>query len=204
MTPRPVSGDSSTRSHILDAAERLVQSRGFNGFSYADIAAELSISKPALHYHFPGKAGLGLALIRRYEHRFFEALSAVDEQSAPQRLEYYASLYIGVLREQRMCLCGMLAAEYTTLSDPMQRSVVHFFDRNEAWLSEVLTQGRREGTLTFAGSPHQRAHVIIGSLEGAMLVSRLYGNLDILQTTATHLLMGLAPVTAGEITSSTM
>ncbi|MGW4774586.1 TetR/AcrR family transcriptional regulator [Nocardia sp. NPDC004278] len=204
MTPRPVSGDSSTRSHILDAAERLVQSRGFNGFSYADIAAELSISKPALHYHFPGKAELGLALIRRYERRFFEALSAVDEQSAPERLEYYASLYLGVLREQRMCLCGMLAAEYTTLSGPMQRAVIHFFDRNEAWLAEVLTQGRREGTLTFAESPHERAHVIIGSLEGAMLVSRLYGNLDILQTTVTHLMMGLAPGTTDEITSSTM
>jgi TetR/AcrR family transcriptional repressor of nem operon len=202
MAPRPSSGDSGTRSHILDAAERLVQSRGFNAFSYADIATELAISKPALHYHFPGKAELGLALIQRYEHRFFDALSTVDTKSTPERLEYYASLYIGVLREQRMCLCGMLAAEYNTLSVPMQRSVVHFFDRNEAWLSELLIKGSNDGTLTFTGSPQEKAHIIIGSLEGAMLVARLYGNLDILQATATHLLAGLKATAADEIAGS--
>ncbi len=29
---------SDTRTAILDIAERLVQARGFNGFSYADVA----------------------------------------------------------------------------------------------------------------------------------------------------------------------
>jgi TetR/AcrR family transcriptional repressor of nem operon len=47
----------------LDIAEQLVQTRGFNGFSYADIAAEIGISKASLHYHFPTKAMLGERLI---------------------------------------------------------------------------------------------------------------------------------------------
>ncbi|MFD6156120.1 TetR/AcrR family transcriptional regulator [Nocardia sp. NPDC060256] len=192
MTPRTASGDRGTRSHILDAAERIVQSRGFNGFSYADIAAVLTISKPALHYHFPSKAELGLALVQRYEQRFFEALSTVADRDAPVRLEHYASLYAGVLREQRMCLCGMLAAEYQTLSAPMQQSVVHFFERNQAWLTEVLTQGQRERALTFSGSPRAKAQMIISCLEGALLVARLYGDLDMFQTTAAGLLAGLA------------
>ena len=195
MTPRP------TSSHILDVAERLVQSRGFNGFSYADIAATLSISKPALHYHFPSKAELGLALVQRYEQRFFEALSAVDDREAPARLERYASLYAGVLREERMCLCGMLAAEYTTLSEPMRQSVVRFFERNKEWLSEVLTQGQRERTLTFAESPREKAHMIISCLEGSMLVARLYGDLDMFQTTTASLLAGLSSG-VGEITDT--
>ena len=42
-------GNTDTRSQILDIAERLVQIRGFNGFSYADIAAELGIAKASLH-----------------------------------------------------------------------------------------------------------------------------------------------------------
>ena len=180
-----------TSSHILDAAERLVQNRGFNGFSYADIATELAISKPALHYHFPGKAELGLALVQRYERRFFEALTAADGMDAPRRLEHYANLYTGVLQDQRMCLCGMLAAEYKTLSEPMQESVVHFFDRNELWLCEVLSQGRTEGTLTFAAAPRETAHMIVSCLEGAMLVARLYDDLDMFRTTAANLLTGI-------------
>ena len=63
-------------------AERLVQERGFNGFSYADIASELQVTKPALHYHFPTKVDLGTALIGRYSQRFAHALAGLDASEA--------------------------------------------------------------------------------------------------------------------------
>ncbi|MEC3920331.1 TetR/AcrR family transcriptional regulator [Nocardia sp. CDC160] len=192
MKRRPAGGEGHTRTQILDIAEGLVQSRGFNNFSYADIATSLSLSKPALHYHFPGKAELGLALVQRYDQRFFEALSSVDGKDALARLEFFASQYVSVLREQRMCLCGMLAAEFNTLSVPMKESVVDFFDRTAAWLSEVLAQGKSEGAFAVDGPLSTRAFVIVSSLEGAMLVARLYDDINILQTTVTHLLDGLA------------
>src|SRR5690348_5536419 len=112
MVAERVRDDAGTASRILDAAERLVQVRGFNGFSYADIAAELGITKPALHYHFASKADLGEALINRYSARFGEALAAIDagNAQAPAKLRHYAQLYLDVLSDQRMCLCGMLAA----------------------------------------------------------------------------------------------
>ena len=61
--PRWPSSERDTASSVLDVAERLVQVRGYNGFSYADVAAELQLSKAALHYHFAGKAELGEALL---------------------------------------------------------------------------------------------------------------------------------------------
>jgi len=127
---------ASTASRVLDTAERLVQVRGFNGFSYADIAAELQITKASLHYHFATKADLGEALITRYAARFLRALAEVDTAgaAAPAKLAAYAKLYADVLSEQKMCLCGMLAAEYPTLPAPMQSAVLGFFDANEAWL----------------------------------------------------------------------
>ena len=73
---------TGTAARILDVAEVLVQTRGFNGFSYADIAAEMNITKAALHYHFAGKAELGEALISRYAARFADALAAVDSAGA--------------------------------------------------------------------------------------------------------------------------
>src|SRR5436309_1957726 len=111
---------------ILDVAERLVQTRGFNAFSYADIAAELGISKPALHYHYPTKEALGDALIARYSARFFQALDAIDaaEQTSAARLHAYVALYRAVLSANRMCLCGMLAAEYPTLPAGMRAAVL--------------------------------------------------------------------------------
>ena len=51
--------EGGTASKILDVAERLVQLRGFNGFSYADVAEELGISKASLHYHSPERPSSG-------------------------------------------------------------------------------------------------------------------------------------------------
>src|ERR1700729_557811 len=105
MAARRGHGDAGTASRILHVAERLVQVRGFNGFSYADIAAELQISKAALHYHFASKAALGEALIARYASRFMAALASLDtaDGTARARLDSYAGLYLQVLRNGQMC-----------------------------------------------------------------------------------------------------
>ena len=192
----PANGDTAQR--ILDIAEQLVQVRGFNAFSYADIAAELGITKASLHYHFSGKAELGQALIARYAQRFALALEEIDSKTtpAPAKLAAYAGLYADALRGQRMCLCGMLAAEYQTLPERIRKAVVAFFDDNEIWLERVLEQGRTDDTLKFDGSARDTAWMIISGLEGAMLVARPYGDVRRFQTTATTLLAGLAATDA--------
>ena len=187
--------DAGTASRILDVAERLVQVRGFNGFSYADIAAELKITKAALHYHFAGKADLGEALIARYAARFTQALAELDvvDDAARAKLDAYAALYLKVLRNRSMCLCGMLAAEYQTLPAPMRDAVISFFDQNETWLARVLERGREDDSLRFAGSARDTARMIVGGLEGAMLVARPYGDVTRFQAAAANLLAGLVP-----------
>ncbi len=184
-----------TAQRILDVAERLVQLRGFNGFSYADVAAELKITKAALHYHFAGKAELGEALIARYAARFTEALADVEARKpdALARLDAYAELYLDVLRDQRMCLCGMMAAEFETLPEPMRLAVVTFFDENENWLTRVLKDGRANRTLEFVGSPRDMARMIVSGLEGAMLVARPFGDVARFQDAARRLLGTLKP-----------
>lgn len=192
----PAKGDTAQR--ILDIAEQLVQMRGFNAFSYAHIAAELGITKASLHYHFSGKAELGQALIARYAQRFALALEEIDSKTtpAPAKLAAYAGLYADALRGQRMCLCGMLAAEYQTLPEQITNAIVAFFDDNEIWLERVLEQGRTDDTLNFDGSARDTARMIISGLEGAMLVARPYGDLRRFQTTATTLLAVLGATDA--------
>jgi TetR/AcrR family transcriptional regulator, transcriptional repressor for nem operon len=198
MAARSAHDDAGTATRVLDVAEHLVQARGFNGFSYADIAAELGITKAALHYHFAGKADLGEALISRYASRFAAALADVDAsaRTARARLSGYTDLYLQVLRDRRMCLCGMLAAEYQTLPAPMQTGVIRFFDENEDWLEHVLEEGRADGSLQFTGAARDTARMIIGSLEGAMLIARPYGEISRLEAIAASLVAGLTPADA--------
>jgi TetR/AcrR family transcriptional repressor of nem operon len=162
----PVSDTSrnDTAARVLDVAERLVQVRGFNGFSYGDVAGELGITRAALHYHFPGKAELGEALIARYADRFTAALAELGDKAA---------------------------AEYQTLPHGMQRRVSNFFEHNTAWLRDVLEQGRRDGDLAFPGSPDDAAAMVLGGLEGALLISRMDGDVTGFRAVVTRLLTGL-------------
>jgi TetR/AcrR family transcriptional repressor of nem operon len=156
-------GQNDTAQRILDVAERLVQSRGFNGFSYANVAAELNITTASLRV-----------------------------PDAPAKLAAYASLYADVLRGERMCLCGILAAEYDTLPDAMREAVVRFFDENEVWLAGVLAEGNADQTLSFDGSSRDAAQTILSGLEGAMLVTRPYGDMARFDAAAARLLAGLS------------
>jgi TetR/AcrR family transcriptional repressor of nem operon len=190
----PARQESPTSERILDIAERLVQTRGFNSFSYADIASELGITTASLHYHFPGKAELGLALITRYGQRFSRALDQIerDRPNAHAKLKAYTSLYADVLRGKRMCMCGILAAEYQTLPKPMRSEVIRFFDENQKWLSDLLTEGQTDHTLNFSGAVADVAQNILSTLEGAMLIARPYGDLQRFNAAANQLLASLS------------
>jgi TetR/AcrR family transcriptional regulator, transcriptional repressor for nem operon len=194
MAPRTqATGDTAAR--VLDIASRLVQTRGFNGFSYADIAAELQVTKASLHYHFPTKAELGRRLIERYEDRFLAALVAIDREArgAADKVRRYVRIYAAVLQEQQMCLCGMLAAEHGTLPEPMRGVLQHYFDANERWLTRVLDEGRSAGQLQFSGTPKTVAGMLVGALEGAMMLARSYGDPSRFDAAAERLLADLRP-----------
>jgi len=184
---------SKTPLHVLEVAERLIQTRGFNGFSYADVAAEVGITKASLHYHFPTKAELGLSLVQRYQETFEDALAGLAHDGGDTRtlLEGYAELYRSVLRKDRMCLCGMLAAEHSTLPAPMRRALQVFFDANERWLAGVLETGRRKGELKLAGAAREEARLLVAGLEGALLVARSYDDPGRFQDAAARLIDGV-------------
>ena len=185
---------AATAGRILDIAERLVQTRGYNGFSYADISSELRIRNASVHYHFPSKTDLGRRLVARYRENFMAALARLDGEhpDAGKRLRAYTALWTKVLRDRdRMCLCGMMAAELATLPKTVRAEIRGFFDENEAWLVRVLREGQNAGVLRLAGSPEVEARLVTTGLEGGMLVARSYGEVRRFEEIADRLLAGL-------------
>ena len=155
-------------------AEELVQTRGLNAMSYADVSSRVGITNASLHYHFPAKADLTTALVTRYSERFFASLDEIErtKQDVGDRLRAYAQIYAAVLASGRMCLCGMLASDFETLPEAVQQSVSEFFERSYSWLERVIDQGVAEGRIPSTVSAHATAQSLVAGLEGAMLVSR--------------------------------
>jgi TetR/AcrR family transcriptional regulator, transcriptional repressor for nem operon len=194
MSAAPEAAADATSARILDVAERLVQVRGFNGFSYADIALKVGITKASLHYHFPTKAELGRRLVIRYTDAFAAALTRISAGSGDprQRLSAYVRLYSDVLAGRRMCLCGMVAAEYATLPQPMQTAIRRFFELNESWVAAQIAREAPTGGVATPVTPREAARALVGALEGGMLVARVYGDPARFDTAARLLLRRLA------------
>ncbi len=185
---------AATAARILDIAERLVQTRGYNGFSYADISAELRIRNASVHYYFPSKSDLGKRLVGRYRENFMAALAGLEvgTPDARARLRTYVGMWSSVLRDRdRMCLCGMMAADIATLPKVVRAEIRRFFEENEAWLVRVLSAGRKAKTLQLSGSAEVEARLLTMGLEGAMLVARSYGEPRRFDEIAARLLEGL-------------
>ena len=192
VTATARNGDTAQR--ILDIAERLMQVRGYIGFSYADIAETMRLTKASLHYHFPSKSELGRRLMERYTENFLAALGRIDATGAGARekLQRYVSIYAEVLANKRMCLCGMLAAEYATLPKSVKAEVTRFFDANETWLVGLLQEGKRSKDVSFGGSAIEIARTITASLEGAMMLARAYDDAERFNRAAQRLLADIA------------
>jgi TetR/AcrR family transcriptional repressor of nem operon len=182
-----------TSDQILDIAQGLIQTRGYNAFSYADISAALGITKASLHYHFRTKCDLGLALVERYHRALQAKLDAIDRafDTAPDQLRAYVAIYADVLTDNRMCLCGMLAAEFETLAKPVQDALDRYFETNERWLAGTLARGRAAGTLDFPGEARDVAQFLVDALEGAMLMARSHGTSARFDAAASRLLAGI-------------
>ncbi|MBL4615730.1 MAG: TetR/AcrR family transcriptional regulator [Magnetovibrio sp.] len=172
---------NDTRQQILEIAEELLQKRGFNAFSYQDIANELGIRKASLHYHYASKADLGLALAERHANRALGFLQGIDEMhlSPWQQLDEFFKPFVDLAKTcQLMCPGGIMAAEFETLPKPMQNRMCEYFTIIHTWLTRVLTQGRASGQLYFGAEPAIKAYAIIATLEGAILIAKTRQNAD--------------------------
>jgi TetR/AcrR family transcriptional repressor of nem operon len=174
--------DRDTRKELLDLAESLVRTRGYNGFSYRDLAEQIGIKTASIHYHFPTKGDLGEALVENEREVFAGNLAQIDaeEKDPRRRMERFIQLFqattIGC--HNRMCLGAMLAAEQETLPDAMGEAVRRLFAANEDWLAKLLEDGRKKGQFRFKGSADAAARFFFAALEGALLTARAFHDSD--------------------------
>ena len=183
----------TTKEDILDSAQELIQTRGYNGFSFADISAIVGIRKASIHHHFPSKTDLAIEVIRRYKDTFNISLQniAAGKKTWIDKIRAYSKLYEHVLHEDKLCLCGMLASDIETLPIELKIEIQLFFSDNVAWLSKVLVS--HFPTL----SKKRLNHVswqIISSLQGGLMMARMFDKREIFSSAAEELITSLEQI----------
>lgn len=165
---------TDTPTRLLDTAQALIQERGYNAFSYKDLAAAVGIRTASIHYHFPSKADLGLALMGRYQEQLEQALGAIDQKgrSAKGKLKAFIQMYRDTASQGAICLCGSLATDRETLPETLQEAVAAYLDRSEAWVAERVAAGVKEGEFDYGGKPADAAASLVSSLQGGLILAR--------------------------------
>ncbi|REE67611.1 TetR family transcriptional regulator [Paenibacillus taihuensis] len=184
---------NNTAELILDTAQAFVQEFGFNGFSYSHIAEKVGIRNASIHYYFPNKEDLGVALIARYLKHFHAASAQIDAEATNQldKLRRFTLIFSGPVQQNCACLSVMLSSDLATLSEEVREGLATFFTANLTFLERVLEQGRLEGELRFDGSAQAQAHQFLASLQGAQLLSRGFRDANRFDMIATGLLSAL-------------
>lgn len=167
---------TDTRKKILDLAEVLMLSRGFNAFSYQHISGELGVRNAAIHYHFPKKTDLGVALIERYRRRFARYVEAQAELPPPVQLDRYFSLADAYYDKQQICPSGILSAELHTLPPEMRQSTASFVEEMRTWAVDIVRRGQAVGAMHYVGTPEGMGTIVFAAMQGSLQLARLDGS----------------------------
>ncbi len=170
----------STKDLILDSAQEFAQTRGFNGFSYADIATDVGIRKASIHHHFSTKEDLEAALMDRYHEGFMVALKSISAASTSPTscLKKYGDLYADSLRRRVVCLGGMMASDLGALPERLAPMLRNFFKEQTEWLTQVMEQGKASGEFAYIESPGNRASMFLAAMQGGLLIGNAMDDED--------------------------
>jgi len=172
--------DMSSSEQILDAAETRMRSMGYNAVSYRDIAADVGVKSASLHYHFPKKADLGVALVRRYAKNFHNTLAEeTSSLSDPARkITVFIDLHRRALKNQGLiCLCAVFGAEAQGLPKDVTKGVRVFFEANIKWLAKNYREAGVSKAMT-------RAKAGVSLLEGALMIAIVNNDPSIFEAAA--------------------
>jgi TetR/AcrR family transcriptional repressor of nem operon len=183
-----------TRETIMVIGRKMVQTCGYNGLSFRELAKEVGIKSASIHYHFPTKGDLGAALAKRYTEdglSYLEGLRAKSDDPAVWIRGYTEIFRMALIDDNRMCLCGIMAAEHDDLPPEVRKEVDGFTDVNVRWLADVLSICQPH-----LDDEHRQQHAlaIYAAVEGAQLIARGRGDISVFdRTIETYRAAGLLP-----------
>lgn len=168
------------RDEILNIAQELIQKKGVNGMSYADISKAVNIKKASIHHHFPTKEDLVNCLVERFCNEFKTLVDEILNSpiKAKTKLQRFMHLFEDTVMQgnnDRACLCGMLCAEFLSISEQTADLVRAFLNESRAAISQILEQGIEEKSFSICGNVKNTSDLFIAAIEGGIFLSRIDG-----------------------------
>lgn len=168
----------SKREEIIKLADTLIRQKGYNAFSFYEISDKVGIKTASIHYHFPTKSDLGVAVIDQQIENLNGLIENLKRKSTLEKLDKFFSIYADIQKENKVCLVGSLATDFNTLDSKVQDKLKEFSALMLNWVSGFLEEGRNENLFEFDGEPRIKAFMIISNMLAIVQLTRLTNNND--------------------------
>jgi TetR/AcrR family transcriptional regulator, transcriptional repressor for nem operon len=183
---------ATTRERILDAAQELMQTRSFTGFSFDDLAKRVGIRKPSLYHHFRSKDELGVEVLARVAGRLDELSKTSGARNGAEQLQAYLDTLGELLGAgEKLCPGGSFSASWGVLPNAIRNSVRRMGSVHFAWIGRVLEQGRADGSLKPQRSTEVAARWVFATVQGALMLARIAGEPQVYAQTTAQLMDAL-------------
>ncbi|GAA4409348.1 TetR/AcrR family transcriptional regulator [Nibrella viscosa] len=168
----------TTRDTILNLADHLIKDKGFNAFSFHDLSRTIGIKTASIHYHFPTKTDLVIAVIRQHIDRFAALKESLADKDPITKLRGFFSIYAQLKKENKVCLVGSLATDLHTVDERIQGELKTLAGQILDWVTDILQEGQEQGIFHFDVPVRTKAILIITNMMAIVQLSRLTGDDD--------------------------
>ena len=165
---------SVNRQRIVDAADHLFYSRGYNQTSFSDISDETGIPRGNFYYYFKTKEDILAAVVEARLSGFREMLKACEAASNDPQERLLGLTRFPIEREQEVlkygCPIGTLSSELAKEQDTeiSQAKLTAVFDLLKNWIEQQLSQlGKEERAADIALN-------LLAKMQGVIMIANVY------------------------------
>lgn len=168
----------TTKETIINLADNFIRHKGYNAFSFYDISKSVGIKTASIHYHFPTKGDLGVAVIKEHIRKFEALKIKVAEKDSLKKMNTFFSIYSNVKADDNICLVGSLATDFHTVEGRVKDELKVFAGMVLKWVTEILEEGKAKKVFFFNELPRTKAILIITNMLAIVQLSRLTSDKD--------------------------
>lgn len=171
---------NDTKIKLLNCAQNLIQRVGVNAMSYNDLSKEVGIRKASIHYHFPKKEDMIVAILNRCNINFGHGYHVImnSGQTPKEKLYAVADIFENGLRKGKVCIIGMLSVEFSSLGPAVQQSASYAIESSSKIFERAFIQAIEEKMLPDDFASYDAAYGFFSFLLGAQILSRCQNDLE--------------------------
>ena len=162
---------AQTRAALLSSAARALSRDGYRGLNLADVAAEAGYTRGALYHLFADKEDLALAVVAWTWNTWQQQVwSAIDRHDEPfDALIALARGHVAFCRDGRGRVMMTLRIEFAEREHPVGRAVWEIASILRKRVEELITRGRRFGTIAAGPPARDLAAAYLSAVEGVAI-----------------------------------